>query len=352
MSPMDWISLGQKNPKDIADVLQDHITMMEANGNAPQYIKTSIVAIKSWLSHFDIQISRKLLITDVETTPTLVGEKVPEKDELVELFTGAGLRAGTIMSFLCKSGVRPQVLGNIDGTDGLMIQDIPDLALVNGRWCILSQPPRVIVRMSLSKANHEYFTFMTPLQQKWLLAYLNDRMARGEALNPESPIVNPSKQSPFSRKQKSGRFMRTQMVERDVREAMRPKFKWRPYVLRAYFRTQLLIAEANGKVSHSLSEFWFGHKGDMSARYSTNKGILPNQLLDAMKESFVKCQEYLDIENEVVICEKSDESSEMPKSSSILLDGGKIQKIPKTDRTSESSQQTNQSHTSTRDGSS
>mgnify|MGYP006929369514 CR=1 FL=1 len=42
--------------------------------------------------------------------------------------------------------------------------------------------------------------------------------------------------------------------------------------------------------------FWFGHKGDMSARYSTNKGILPDALLKEMHESFKRCEDLLDLE--------------------------------------------------------
>lgn len=187
-----------------------------------------------------------------------------------------------------------------DGSDGLTIKDLHDLGFVNGKWCFLNQPPRVIVREALSKANHEYLSYMTEVAQVWILAYLNDRTAKGEAITPDTPVAGPLKHSPFYREQKKGRrFMTTAMVSRDVREAMRPKFRQRPYVLRSYFRTQLLISEAKGKVSHEYAEFWFGHVGDMSARYTTNKGILPEQLLSSMKESFLKCQEFLDLEKKV-----------------------------------------------------
>jgi hypothetical protein len=67
-------------------------------------------------------------------------------------------------------------------------------------------------------------------------------------------------------------------------------------VLRAYYRTQLIIAEAQGKTSHSFASFWFGHKGDMSARYSTNKGIIPDALTREMRESFKRSEELLDQE--------------------------------------------------------
>jgi len=68
------------------------------------------------------------------------------------------------------------------------------------------------------------------------------------------------------------RFISTRNVSRIIREAMRPRFKWRPYVLRAYFDTQMLLAESHGKIAHPYRVFFMGHKGDIEARYTTNKG--------------------------------------------------------------------------------
>lgn len=300
ITPMGLIDIGLKSEKTIADVLQDYITMKEEEGKAPQYIKSIMTAVKSWLAHHDIFIRRKLMISNPEDTPTLAKERVFEKEEMKELFVGATLRQGTIMSFLSKCGLRPQSIGSVDGSDGLMLQDFPDLALVDGQWRFLKQPPRVVIRKNLSKARHEYFSYMTPLAQLWFLAYLNERMANNETLNPTSPAVSPMKASPFSKKYTKGRFMKTAMVSRDVREAMRPRFSTRPYLLRGCFRTSLAIAEADNVVSHSLAEFWFAHRGDISARYSLTKGVLPKQLLDKMEEAFLKCVEYIDIEKEIL----------------------------------------------------
>ncbi|MDI1495879.1 MAG: hypothetical protein K8823_1187 [Cenarchaeum symbiont of Oopsacas minuta] len=44
--------------------------------------------------------------------------------------------------------------------------------------------------------------------------------------------------------------------------------------MRAYFDTQLLIAESKGKIAHDIRAFFMGHSGNIEARYTTNKGIL------------------------------------------------------------------------------
>ena len=140
MTPTELIQIGLKDSKAIADLLQDHISGMEEHEKAPQYIKTTITAVKYWLSHFDIEVKRKLRISNVDSTPTLQDERVPEAMELAELFTRARLREGAIMAFIAKSGLRPEVLGNFDASDGLRIKDLPELAFVKGKACFLKKP--------------------------------------------------------------------------------------------------------------------------------------------------------------------------------------------------------------------
>jgi hypothetical protein len=65
-------------------------------------------------------------------------------------------------------------------------------------------------------------------------------------------------------------------------------------VLRAFFDTQLLIAESRGKIAHDFRVFFMGHSGSIEAKYTTNKNILPKILMDEMREVFRKSQEFLD----------------------------------------------------------
>ena len=67
-------------------------------------------------------------------------------------------------------------------------------------------------------------------------------------------------------------------------------------MLRAYFDTQLLIAESRGKIAHDFRVFFMGHKGSMEAKYTTNKGILPQTLIDEMRDAFSRSEGFLDLE--------------------------------------------------------
>ncbi|QLH07184.1 hypothetical protein [Nitrosopumilus ureiphilus] len=39
-----------------------------------------------------------------------------------------------------------------------------------------------------------------------------------------------------------------------------------------------------------------GHKGTIEAKYTTNKGILPEVLVTEMRNAFKRCEELLDLE--------------------------------------------------------
>lgn len=270
---------------------------MEEKGYAPGYIGDTVKGVKSWLRHFEVDIKRKIKISDLGATPSLANERVPEADELAELFNRADTRSGAMIALMAKAGLRPEVLGNHDGTDGLVIKDLPDLAIVQGLATFVKTPPRVVVRRSLSKARHEYLTHITDLGAKKILAYLNSRILDGEPLGPQSPVIAPAASNPNSRgRNRAKPFLPTRRIEGEIRKTMRPRFAWRPYVLRAFFDTQLLIAESRGKMAHDFRAFFMGHRGSIEARYTTNKSILPQALVDEMRESFKRSQEFLDLE--------------------------------------------------------
>jgi hypothetical protein len=282
--------------KTLEDQVLDHVSRMEKRGNAPGYTEGMVKAVKSWLGYNDIKLTRKIRIRNSRETPTLANEVVPTQEELKRLLNYADERARTGIALVANAGVRLETLGNESGTDGLRISDLPEL-LVKGRHVTFNQLPTIVtVRPELSKARHKYFTFLTKEGGEYLGAYLEKRLASDEKLHPSSPIiaVTPGyEQMGKGKRNRGSNFVSTRNISRMIREAMRPAFKWRPYVLRAYFDSGMMIAENRGKVSHSFSVFWMGHKGDMSSRYSTHKGRLRDDDVEEMRSSFKKCAEFL-----------------------------------------------------------
>lgn len=56
--------------------------------------------------------------------------------------------------------VRPEVLGNYEGTDRLRIGDVEDLQVEGGKISFAKVPAKVNVRWQLSKNRKKYFTFL------------------------------------------------------------------------------------------------------------------------------------------------------------------------------------------------
>lgn len=292
-TPATLAKMATRDLKAVTDLLQDHITMAESGDYSPGYIEEQINAVKSWFRHFDVAIKRRTKISRSGFTPTIQNEQVPDRHELSEIYNGAELRECVMVSLMAKSGLRPGVMGNHDGTDGLQIRDLPDIKINNGRFVCLSTPNRIVVRWELSKAGHQYFTFSTDSSTRQLLAYLNERLEHGEKLHLNSPVIHPCNYNNKWRKSQKT-FLPTQRISEKIRRVFRPQFAWRPYVLRAYFDTQLLIAESKGKVTRDFRSFFMGHKGTIESRYTTNKGVLPIALVNEMSDAFARSEEHLD----------------------------------------------------------
>ena len=57
--------------------------------------------------------------------------------------------------------------------------------------------------------------------------------------------------------------------------------------------TNMIIAGSKAKISHPYLQFIIGHKGDIEARYSTNKGVLPPDMIEDMRKAYKECEPFL-----------------------------------------------------------
>ena len=225
-------------------------------------------------------------------------EQIPTAEELRDLLAAATPRGRAIIALVAFTGVRPGVLGNFKGTDGLQIRDLPELTYEDGR-IVFSQSPTVVrVRIELSKVAHPYLTFLGEEGIEHVRRYLQSRLDSGEKLAPNSPIIRcaPGFEVMGKREGADNRgspFIVSANVTGDVRRAI-DKCRWqaRPYVLRRYFETQLFNASWKGLVPRDWITFWAGHQGDIEAVYTLHKG-LPDGLIEEMREAYGKAEGYL-----------------------------------------------------------
>lgn len=275
-----------KPEKEIYGILLDYVTELEKRELSGSYITSILKALRSWLSHSDKPMKKRIRVRDSGVHPTLKDERVPTPQELKNIFLSGDKKTRVACALLAHSGLRIQTLGNYTGDDGLVVGDFPEMEVKGDSVEFEAMPARVVIRHELSKASHRYFSFLSEEGCEYMKDYLEERLRNGENLKKDSPILTPKN----ARKP----FISTTKISQAVRIAIRSAgFKWRPYVLRSYFDTQLMLSESKGYVLRDYRTFWMGHVGDIEHRYTTNKGRLPSQVIEDMRSAYDKSQEFL-----------------------------------------------------------
>ncbi len=224
-------------------------------------------------------------------------ERIPTPEQL-RLILGALPPRGRVCALLmAHSGLRPGALGNDRGTNGLTLGDLPELRfkgkhprfeLPTGRKAFLIQVPS-----RLSKNAYGYVTFGTPEAADAVLSYLGERQAAGERLTATSPLVALTALGARNTEGKgTGAFVTTKSVVYSIRKAIRSvrpeNVRWRPYVLRSYCSTQLLV----GRMDRDTREAISGHDLGVAGRYDLRKK-LAEHVIEAMREEYERAMEAL-----------------------------------------------------------
>ena len=296
LTPNSLLKTSKENYEDLKNRISDQIRLMENNGKAGSYISMSLKPLISFLKFQNIQIKLQINIRNENRNLTTENERIPSKEELSSIMRHATPRSRLEIALMSYSGLRPESIGSYRGNDGLKINDIKDLQIENNKATFTKTPTLITIRPELSKAGHQYFSFLTEEGCIYATEYLNSRLSSGEELTEESPLIKPDGNK--SRKEARNPFLETQLVSREIKKAIiKAGFKWRPYVLRAYFATNLDLAENKGDVSHSWRQFFMGHKGDIEATYSTRKK-LSNEIIEEMREAYRRCEKYFATQTE------------------------------------------------------
>jgi hypothetical protein len=280
--------LAEMDEASLTGLTLDNVTRLEAEDHAGSYIESIVKAVKSWLQHNNKQLKGKVRITDAADTPTLKDERVPTQEELGKVLRVTEPDARVAICLIAHSGLRPEVLGDYEGRDGLRLGDFLELEIDNKNKTVTFSivPTFLRVRKKLSKGGHQYLTLCSEEGANHLKEFLEHRMRQGEQLSPESSVIRPR----HVRKQ----FIRTTNIGDKIRGAIRAAgFSWRPYALRCYFDSQLLLAESKRFVIRDYRVFWMGHKGDIEHEYTLNKCLLPSELLGDMREAYRRSQQLL-----------------------------------------------------------
>ena len=280
--PESIISFARDNFEEFKGAVSDMIRELEKKGTMGASISTGIKPMISYLKYYNVSVKLGINIKNENRNLKAEKEVIPGKKDLAKILRMATLRERVSISFMSFSGLRPEVLGNIDGSDGLMIGDIPDLKITEGKVNYDHVPVQINVRPELSKIRTAYFTFLGPEGSEYLKEYLESRIASGETLKENTPVIMPVEKQSLEKK---NRYLLTTLLLRRIKGTItKAGYDWRPYIFRIYFGTNLDSAEAKGLISHPWRQFIMGHKGDIEETYTKREGKI-----DEGREQYSKC---------------------------------------------------------------
>ena len=340
-----WCERDNTNPTELLELarrddfryrVMDIIRKFETEGKAGSYISYVEKPLISWLKFNGVNVKLSINIKDENRNIRSENERVPSKEELGKILRMATPRARVSISLMAFSGLRPEALGDYEGTDCVRLSDIEGVKISSTGVEFEKIPAKIRIRSNLSKARNEYFTFLGKEGLDYLAEYLGKRVLEEEKLTFNSPVLQLDPKGEKKRGKERNEHLRTALVARDIKKAIvNAGFNWRPYVLRAYFSTALDIAESKGLISHPWRQFIMGHKGDIEARYSTNKR-LPPDMIEEMRESYKKCLKFL----ETRISEVSEDNAKLFLQQQLLSAVGyKQEEIDKIDLTNISNEE-------------
>lgn len=284
--------LARMSGKDATDFLMDLVTRLDEDELQPTTIKHSVEILKSWFRHNGINITEKVKIPKrAKKASKVANEQSPTPDQVRRVLNAADQKQKVECALVGLAGLRLETVGDYLGKDGLKLKDLPELEIDNTTKKVTFSkiPTLIIVRPNLSKAAHQYLTFAPEEACEYIAELLEHRMINGEKLTPESPVVTSLKWHNEAVKKKSIGHITSRRVGTSMKKAITDAgFSWRPYILRTFFDTRLMIAEADGLIIRDWRVFHMGHSGDIEAVYTVNKGRLPEDLIEKMRSAYGK----------------------------------------------------------------
>ena len=296
ISPADLVRRARARPESVRRLLSDYAVAQQGRGRSPAYIRKVLFALRSWLDHNGVEFTRLPKIGGRDGL-TIENERVPSADDLRRLLGVLSARGRVCALLMAQSGVRPGVLGAIDASDGLRLGDLSEFYLKKLEF---ERVPFVVrIRSTRDKIGKGYLTFGGPELAEAILAYVHERVARGDTLTADSPLIG-ALGSGVGREGKgpkpAGTFVSTKSITEDLREGIRRSgLSFRPYVLRARFATACLIGEQHGTVTRDVREFWMGHDlGSVQNRYTLGKR-LTDETIEAMRSAYERTLPFVSV---------------------------------------------------------
>ena len=278
LDPARVVALAKEDPDGLRDLLVQDAAQLKRAGRLDSYISKFHEGLRSYFRFHRVPFDGFPSLSPIKGA-SLVRERVPTPEELNRVLDRLSLRSRVCALFMAHSGLRPGVLGSYQAESGLTLADLPDLKL-DKKPAFAEEPFVIRVPAHLSKTRASYTTFGSSQLASSLIAYLAERIEAGEQLAPSSPVISVrSTRGVAARRRAHDRFTSgfvvTKAVVGEIHGALKSSapagVRWRPYVLRAYCSSRLLMAEGAGMLTRDLREAILGHDLGNSGRYTLGK---------------------------------------------------------------------------------
>ncbi|MFO1536019.1 MAG: hypothetical protein ABR586_10160 [Thermoplasmatota archaeon] len=233
--PADLLAMSQPELEEAVSACIDDMFDRELLGSTVQSFMT---ALSSFLAWHDREIKRSNSIPGARDNPNAEDEIMHEPATLRKVLATAEIRTRAMLLVMAHGGQRPQVIGRVDGSDGLRLRDLVEMTIEKDDVAFTKVPTRIEVSKTLSKNKKRFLFFLSQEGCEAIRAYLRTRIQAGEELTPDSPLFRPYGGAP--------RFLMRTNIGDAIRRAMRDAgVQGRPYSWRAYYAHHCQFAEAH-----------------------------------------------------------------------------------------------------------
>ena len=315
--PSDFLKLGRDGTTQflrrmVDDCEKGKFLTKDKKKFKPSTIRNLKKAVLGWMKENGIEITASINVTSRDDDNQ---QKTVPKPLHVQQILNATTdpRQKPLISLMAFAGLREEVIGNAEGTAGLMIKDFQEMEIQNA-WKEVGEgkdkklvkigdakvtfkkdasnneciPTRIIVRQSISKIKKQYQTFLNETGctnvRQYLEWRMNEKTVRtskgdqkttpGEILTPDSPVVTVTRLS-------VGRFLRRNQVSGIIKQAIvSAGFTYNANLLRNFFIDAMEAAQRHDIIKVTDDRlFWSGQTPSMQATYTKfNKQVDEDKL--------------------------------------------------------------------------
>ncbi len=298
LGPRGLLQRARETPAELKSRLVAYAERLQKRGRLNSYIAKTFVGIGSFFRHHEVEF-RGFPRLAVVRGASIENERVPTQAELGRLLRALPLRGQVSALLMAHAGLRPGSFAVYRAGDvALRLRDLPELDVDS--LSVREVPFLIRVAGGLSKNRRAYVTFGSSELADALTAYLRERRERPrfrkgkvvgpEVLTPDSPLVVVRDTDT-----ETG-FVTVKALTKEVRSGMQKVVPadttWRPYVLRSYASTQLLLAESKGLIARDFREAILGHDLGVSGRYNLSKKLQPT-MVEEMRAAFRRAEAFL-----------------------------------------------------------